>query len=185
MADRNADLDSPRMPTVRRLLSLGAMLAALVIAGCGSSGGEIPRDDAEVLIDTLTTLQEQADTDPCGVPDESINDLFSEINGLPDRVDQNIVDGLDRLARQLEDLLAEQCSDQEDTTSTATTEETTTTTDSSTTDTTDTTETTTTDTTDSSTTDEPVPPGNGPDGNGPPGQTDSGGGIAPRQGGKG
>jgi hypothetical protein len=164
------------MPTVRRLLPLGAMLAALAIAGCGSSEGEIPRDEADALNETLAALQEQGDADPCSVSDDSLNDLFSEINALPDRVDQDIVDGLDRLARQLEEIIQNDCSDQEDTTSTSTTDETTTTTE-STTETTDTTDTTT------DTTDEPIPPGNGPDGNGPPGQTDSGGGISPRQGG--
>ncbi len=159
MAHRIADLHSLRMTTVRRLKPISLLVAVLAVAvavGCGSSKEEIPADEASALQATLDQLQSEAQSDPCSSgTDETLNAVFAEISDLPSRVDQGIRQGLNELAKNLEDLVIRDCESEQETTSTTdetTTESSTTDTSSTTTDTSSTTTETTTETTTTPTT---------------------------------
>lgn len=157
-------LHSPPMSLRSHISLLAALLIALVAVGCGSSGDEIPAEQAELLTQRLDDLQDQINAGDCTGADSTLNDLLIDVEALDGEVDRDIRRALRQLTDQLVSLFDAQCGDGTTTTTTDTTTDTTTTapttTETTTTDTTTETTTTTdpTTTTDTTTT---APPGGG------------------------
>jgi hypothetical protein len=151
------------MFALRSFGALLALLAALGVAGCGSSEEQIPDAEAAALTVELDALQFELDAGLCTDADIRVQLLFDQASELPGG---DLKKGLNTLLRELDDRVRDQCELSEETTTTTTDETTTDTeTDATTTDTTDT-ETTTTTETDATTTDtgtggEPTSPGGG------------------------
>ncbi len=150
------------MFALRSFGALLALLAALVVAGCGSSEEQIPDTEAAALTVELEALQVELDAGLCTDADRTVDVLFEQTSELPGG---DLKKGLNTLLRELDDRVRDQCELSEETTTTTTDETTTNTeTDATTTDTTDT-ETTTTETdtttTDTGTGGEPTSPGGG------------------------
>lgn len=190
---RYPDQASRLEPVTSQRLSSGllALAAAVIVAGCGDSGegDRIPASDANELIAELETLQTEVQESNCIEADQQLNDISERASDLGDEVDPSITRGLERLVRQLDDLVRQECPPEETTTSSTTIPEATTTTGPPPTEETESTEesttskeTTTKDTTSSTSTPAPKPPqpapdpgdgGIGPGGAGPPGQRKS------------
>lgn len=136
-------LHSPLMPRRPLLAALAAALAAAALLGCGSGDEEIPAGASEDLLAELTTFEEQFNAEDCPAADQSLTQLWEQVDDLGGGVDEDIRSTLRELFANLDSLFTEQCGGVT-TTTTDTTE--------TTTDTTDTTEPTTTDTTDTTTT---------------------------------
>jgi hypothetical protein len=156
----------------RTRIALLAGILTLGIAGCGGDDGTIPKDNSEDLLGKLTQLQDQIDRGECTVAEGTASQINEAVQNLPNDVDPEVQDALNKGAENLANLTPEQCTEGGATGAAGveTTDETTSST--STTTTTTSTETTTpTDTTPTEdTTEEPpsetppgqqTPPGNG------------------------
>jgi hypothetical protein len=155
----------PGTNTLRALLALFAVTAAL--SGCGSDeiNGEIPPDNATRLKDALDGVRSEIESSDCDAAASRADRFIDEVNLLPLDAGEELKTELRNAGINLRTLVDNQCAVTEPppTTQDTTTDPTTTETTSATTDTT-----TTDTTTDTTTTDEQPPPGNG-NGNGPPG----------------
>lgn len=111
------DLDSKAMK--RRVIgSLAAALAALVVAGCGSSQQEIPSADAEALLSELDSLETQISGGDCVDADSTLNTLFSSAGKLPGG---DVKNGVEELLQNLDGLVTKKCGSETTTSSTTTT----------------------------------------------------------------
>lgn len=152
------------------LASFATVIVVAVASGCGGSDDpkpSIPGENALAMIATLQEIQANVDNGSCLVAADKVGELVDEINQLPADVDADVKDALERGAVNLRDLVddPDQCSRDEQATTTTdgtTTKEQTTTQETTTQETT-TQETTTTPPT---TTTTPTNPGGGV---GPPG----------------
>lgn len=153
----------------RVIATFAAALAALVVAGCGSSDEQIPSGEARALVNELNSLEEEVDAENCEGADATLTDLFTQANELPSGTKGSVRELLDHL----ENLVNERCREVEETTSTATTSATTVPT---TSETTEPTTSETTETTTETTTTPPGPPEN-PGNGGQPGNGGGGGGT--------
>lgn len=168
------------MPKPRAILAAICVAAALAAAGCGGDEGPDPSidpSDSDTLLATLQEIEANIETDPpsCLVAADRVEVLQEEIDALPESVDQDVKDSLQRGALNLGELVAdpEQCEPRDETT---TTEDTTT--QETTTEETTTEETTTEETTETqpTTTTQPTTPTT------PPTTPGGGGGISPEGG---
>jgi hypothetical protein len=188
-----AKLDSPRMASGRQIAAcLILVLIALSIAACGKDspqGPKIPASRADDLITKLNEVKERA-ADPnkvCGTSSDSnsaqtslaaVQDSVDELSG--DNVDPQIISNLQELIDNVDQKLADQCSEaateptstETETTSTTTTESTKETTDKSTTQST---EPTTSTTSSTPTTTEPDLTTTQPESPSPPAHSNAGG----------
>ena len=120
------------VPWARKTVSvLAVCTAAAGVFGCGNSDPEpsIPIDDAEALAARIDEVRANIDVGSCTVALEKTDDLISEINGLPEEVDQDVQNALAEGANNLKDLIEDpdQCDQPEETTTEETTTEETTT----------------------------------------------------------
>ena len=161
------------MPGRTALITIPLLAGALALAGCGGDDEpepSIPLNDATTLASTLQRVQDNVDVGSCLVAEREVQVFLSEVDSLPDGVDDQVIEALQRGAQNLLGLIEEDCDQPEETTTEETTTEETTTQD-----TTETTEPTTTTTQPTTTTTQPTttttPPANGGGGGGvgPPG----------------
>jgi hypothetical protein len=119
----------------RTILAAICAVSVLAIAGCGDDDAPEPSiapGEAQALLSTLEEIEANLETDPpsCLVAADRIEGLQEEIDALPDSVDEDVKDSLQRGALNLGELVAdpEQCEPRETTTTEepTTTEETTT-----------------------------------------------------------
>lgn len=153
----------PGAKTILTALCLAA--AAALVAGCGGDKKpepSIPLASAQTLVSTLQEVQANVDNGSCLVAADKVQELQDELAQQPSSVNQDVLDALQRGALNLGDLIDEQCSQPEQTTTEETTTEETTT-EETTTDETTTTQPPTT------TTPPPTTPTTGGGGVGPPG----------------
>ena len=96
----------------RTLTAAAAIAATLALAACGGDDEpdpSIPRDDAETLVATLDEVRENIDVGSCLVATDKVQEFQDELDQLPDDVDNEVVDGLERGAQNLLGLVDEQC----------------------------------------------------------------------------
>ncbi len=142
------------MAGTRSLGAIAAAVVALAVAGCAGSEDPIPNGEAAALVADLDALQLQVNDGLCVNADDTVQVLFQRAAELPGG---DVKKSLNTLLRELDGLVAEQCDESLQDTSTtdsASTSSTTTesTTSETTTDSSDTTDTsTTTDNTDTTT----------------------------------
>jgi hypothetical protein len=119
----------------RTILAAICAVSVLAFAGCGGDDAPEPSiapSEAETLLSTLEEIQANLETDPpsCLVAGDRVEALQQEIDALPDSVNEDVKDSLQRGALNLGELVAdpEQCEPRETTTTEepTTTEETTT-----------------------------------------------------------
>jgi hypothetical protein len=140
--------------TPRIITTLLLVIAAVAATGCGADEEpkpSIPADSAEALESRLDEVQRRFDAGggACGdIVDDSQPAVESILASLPSSVDADVRGAVDESFDRLFELSAEQCDDQEESTTPTETE----TTDTTETETTDTTETETTETTETETT---------------------------------
>ena len=159
------NVDSKAMVRLRVIGGLVVALAALAVAGCGSSEEEIPREDADQLLSEVDELRGQVNAGQCEEADATLDTLFASAGNVPGEATQ---DGLEDLLNQLEQLAGEACAEAAAETTTTTSSSTTEPTTTTTTTTSSTSEPTTSTTTDEPDEDEPDEgPGQG-QGQGPP-----------------
>jgi hypothetical protein len=165
------------MPNKLRPILLALMLAALPAGaiGCGGDGGPDPSlssQEAGVLVSRLDEIRDNVDVGSCLVAADRTEQLLSEIDQLPDSVNQEVKNALTRGATNLLELIEDpnECERPTTTTETTTTEPTTTEEETTTTEP----ETTTTETQPTTTTTptqtQPTPTTGGSGGIGPGGQ---------------
>lgn len=159
----------------RTVTAAAAIAAAATLAACGGDSEpepSIPLQNAQALVGTLDEIRANVENGSCTVAAAEVQEFSDELNQLPDSVDDEVVDGLQRASLNLASLVDEQCDEpQRETTTEETIPETTT--EETTTEATTTEETTTEETT-------PTPP-TSPGGGGGPGGT---GGLGPSGGGQ-
>ena len=118
------------MPKLKRPILLALILGAAsgALAGCGGDGGPDPSlssDEAALLDAKLQEIQDNVDVGSCLVAADRTDDLLSDINELPDSVNQQVKNALTRgatnLKGQLED--PDKCEGQATTTTEPTTTE--------------------------------------------------------------
>jgi hypothetical protein len=121
------------MPNKLRPILLALMLAALPAGaiGCGGDGGPDPSlssQEAAVLVSRLDEIRDNVDVGSCLVAADRTEQLLSEIDQLPDSVNQEVKNALTRGATNLLELLEDpnECERPTTTTEPTTTEETTT-----------------------------------------------------------
>jgi hypothetical protein len=168
--------------TLRKLTNLLLLLAAAVAVGCGADDEtkpSIPADSAQALEARLDEVQRRFDVGggACGdIADDSQPAVETILASLPPSVEADVRSALDESFDRLFELTAEQCDDEEQTTTPTETETTETTEPPETTDTTDT-ETTDTTETDTLPTETVPPPDTTP--TTPPDDGGTGGGGSP------
>jgi hypothetical protein len=114
------------MPKPRAILAAFCVAVAFAAAGCGGDDAPDPsisKEDADSLLATLQEVEANVDEQSCLVAEDRAQRLQEEIDALPDSVDQDVRDSLQRGALNLGELIGEQCEPREETT---VTEETTT-----------------------------------------------------------
>jgi hypothetical protein len=109
------------MPYPRSIIAALALAgASLLGAGCGDSGPDpsIPADDAQLLQNRIAEIRANVDNGSCFVAADRTDTLISEINDLPDSVDQKVHNALAEGANNLKGLLVDpdQCQGQATTT---------------------------------------------------------------------
>jgi hypothetical protein len=158
MSPRGRRNPIPRLAAMRRKTSLLACIAALAIAGCGSSdGGTIPPDDANNLLNQLEAVQSDVRAGDCENAQQHAQEFVAGVNALPSDVDHDVASELTKAADNLRGLTEDprQCASGASGEEGAQTTETTDTTETDTTAAPTTTPTTTTTTEEATTTDEP------------------------------
>jgi hypothetical protein len=118
------------VPRPKAIIVTIALAASLAVAGCGSdneSEGDLPADDAGTLLGQLEEVQANLDVGSCFVAADEADNLIADIQDLPNDVDSDLRQALERGAEQLKTLLEDpdQC-ERPTTTEETTTEETTT-----------------------------------------------------------
>lgn len=92
-----------------------AALAALVVAGCGSSkpGPQIPVTQADQLVSLLNETERRADTKIAGachdIQNHDLPELESQLGSLPSNLDSNVRSTLTNGIAHLKDLVNSQC----------------------------------------------------------------------------
>jgi hypothetical protein len=96
---------------MRRALTLLAVLAALVAAGCGGEEEPtIPSENADRLVDLLRQARVQAgDQDRCDKLADLVDEIRAEVDALPNGVDRDTRRTLDDGVANLEELAREEC----------------------------------------------------------------------------
>ncbi len=119
------------MSTLKGLIAAAALAAVVGLSACGDDEPEpsIPLSGAQTLIATLEEIQANVDAGSCLVAADKVDELRSEIDDLPDEVDEDLrgelENGADRLSILVND--PDQCErpeEPETTTEETTTEET-------------------------------------------------------------
>jgi hypothetical protein len=117
------------MPTKLRSAVLAAIPVAgiLVLAGCGGDDGPDPsisKQDAQTLLAQIQEIEDNVEVGSCIVASDRTDQLISDIEELPDGVDEDVRKALDNGANNLRLQLADpdQC-EREETTEQTTTEE--------------------------------------------------------------
>jgi len=93
---------------LRLPLALGlALVAALLLTGCGSSNPElIPQDRADQLIQAVDDIGSRTGDEDCDGAEEALRDARNQVNELPRQVDaklkRNIRQWLDQIASKIE-----------------------------------------------------------------------------------
>jgi hypothetical protein len=117
----------------RKLIVISVALAAAAgLSACGDSKADssIPFENAQTLITTLEEIKANVDNGSCEVALDKVDELKTEIEGLPsdvsDELKQELLDGADQIAILVRD--PDQCEQPQQTTTTeqTTTEQTTT-----------------------------------------------------------
>ena len=100
-----------------RALTLLAVLAALLVAGCGDEDKPtIPAENADRLVDLLRQARVQAgDQDRCGKLEDLVVQIRAEVEQLPGSVDRDTRRSLRSGVGNLEDLAREECANVETT----------------------------------------------------------------------
>ena len=96
----------------RGRIFLLVLASAALLAGCGSDGGEIPPESAEMMQTRLNEVQRGIDTGNCeGEPsaEASANLLRDHIDDLPADVDTDVREALVAAADRLQQLVDEEC----------------------------------------------------------------------------
>ncbi len=91
------------MSTLKGLIAAAALAAALGLSACGDDEPEpsIPSSDAQTLMATLEEIQANVDAGSCLVAGDKVDELRSEIDDLPDEVDEDLRGGLENGADRL------------------------------------------------------------------------------------
>ena len=90
---------------VRRLppLVVSAVLAAVLVAGCGASDPQIPAGVAQALVREIDSIENRVSAGQCGQAKSSMQRLVRTAGGLPEDVDSDVrttlAGGIDRLGR--------------------------------------------------------------------------------------
>lgn len=102
---------------MNRALALLALLATLLMAGCGGDDEPtIPRAEADRLVDLLRQARVQAgDQDRCEKLDDLVSQIRAEVEALPGSVDRDTRRSLRNGVSNLEDKAREECEDAEET----------------------------------------------------------------------
>jgi hypothetical protein len=131
---KSARASIPAMPKSLRSTLLALILAGASagVLGCGGDGGPDPSissQEAAVLVSRIDEIRDNVDVGSCLVAQDRTEELLSEIDELPDSVDQEVKNALTRGATNLLDLLEDpdQCEPRTTTTEPTTTAEPTTT----------------------------------------------------------
>ena len=109
----------------RLIGSVVAAVAALAVAGCGSSGKELPSAGAESLLSGLDTLETQVNASDCAGASATLTSLYETTSGLPPNTKGELISGLRKLLNNLDNMITTDCGPS--TTTTSSTTETTTT----------------------------------------------------------
>jgi hypothetical protein len=88
----------------RTRIALLAGILTIGFAGCGGNDGTIPQSDSEQLLSLLTSLQDQLQTHNCAVAESLASNFDKAVNDLPDTVDPEVQDALDKGAEHLTEL---------------------------------------------------------------------------------
>jgi hypothetical protein len=117
------------VPRPKAIIVTIALAASLAVGGCGSdneSKGDLPADDATTLLGQLEEVQANLDVGSCFVAADEADNLIADIQDLPDDVDSDLRQALERGAEQLKTLLEDPDQCERPVTTDTTTEETTT-----------------------------------------------------------
>lgn len=104
----------------RGRISLLALALAALLAGCGGDDGEIPEEDANVLLERLNEVEGAVAEGRCEGAQESADLLVAQVSDseeslVPRRVDEDVREALQAAALRLSELVAEQCTEPLDT----------------------------------------------------------------------
>jgi hypothetical protein len=143
-----------------------ALTACAAIAGCGGDDGgpEIPREDADAMLATVSEIEAASASQECDEAQAGTTNLREQVDSLDGEIDGEIHDALSQMVSRLDEELGAECAETGPTGPEETTE---------TTEPTETVAPTTTTTT--TTTDEEPPPGEGDDDGGEEGEDGDGG----------
>jgi hypothetical protein len=102
---------------VRRALTVLALLAALIVSGCGGEDEPtIPAENADRLVDLLRQARVQAgDQDRCDKLADLVSQIRSEVDSLPNSVDRDTRRTLRDGVSNLEDHARSECENVETT----------------------------------------------------------------------
>ena len=125
-----ASIAAVRKPLILFLSALLGVGSALVIVACGDGEPEpsLKRSDAQELLDELEQVQANVEVQSCVVAQSHVQSLINDVAALPDSVDPELRDALNRGALNLGDLLEEPGNCEPEVTTPTTTEQPTTTT---------------------------------------------------------
>jgi hypothetical protein len=90
-------------------LSLLAIAAATLLAGCGGEDGTIPADSADQLTARLTEVEGAVAEGNCDGAQASANLFVTQVDQLPDDVDDEVERALVAGGQRLQQLATEQC----------------------------------------------------------------------------
>ena len=105
---------------MKRSLALGlALVAALVLPGCGSSDPKlIPQDRADQLIQSVEDVASRTGDEDCDGAKEALRDARSQVAELPRQVDRRLRRNLNQWLDQIASRIDEDCKPSETPTST-------------------------------------------------------------------
>ena len=101
----------------RQLLLAPVLAAAAIAIGCGKDEPQIPRDDANAIIDRLKEAKRRMNEDPpvCeDTQDDTLKALDEQVAGLPEKTDGDVKKTLEDGIAYLRDLVETQCSQPQD-----------------------------------------------------------------------
>jgi hypothetical protein len=90
-------------------LSLLAIAAATLLAGCGGDDGTIPADRADQLTARLTEVENGVAAGQCEGARASADLFVTQVDQLPAEVDDEVKDALRQGGARLQELATEQC----------------------------------------------------------------------------
>jgi hypothetical protein len=96
---------------MQRLLPLGlALVAALLLPGCGSSDPKlIPQDQADQLIEQVDQVASRTSDEDCDGAKDALRDARNQVSELPRKVDPDLKKNLNQWLDQIAGRIDEDC----------------------------------------------------------------------------